>query len=71
MSVQVPPESGSYFYHSENFGAVHSIFLSPYVDYTPGSDQWTWLWQDLASVRALLLLAHELPAPSALVLIAP
>ena len=49
----VPPGSGSYFYHSENFGAVHSIFLSPYVDYTPGSPQWNWLWRDLSSVSSL------------------
>ncbi|KAK9797409.1 hypothetical protein WJX73_007209 [Symbiochloris irregularis] len=47
----VPKDSGSYFYHSENFGPVHSIFLSNYYDYTPGSAQWTWLWQDLHNVN--------------------
>lgn len=28
----------SYFFHSSDIGPTHSIFLSVYVDYTPGAD---------------------------------
>jgi hypothetical protein len=31
---------GTFFYYSSDQGPVHGIFLSPYVDYTPGSAQW-------------------------------
>ncbi|KAK9824390.1 hypothetical protein WJX72_009944 [[Myrmecia] bisecta] len=44
-------KSDSYFFHSIEFGPVHSIFLSNYVDYSPGSNQWEWLYNDLMSVN--------------------
>ena len=30
----------SYFFHSSDIGPTHSIFLSVYVDYTPGAAPW-------------------------------
>eukprot|EP00891_Asterochloris_glomerata_P009395 jgi/Astpho2/9395/Aster-01660 len=42
--------NGSFFYFSSEQGPAHGIWLSPYVDYTPGSDQWTWLAYDLQNI---------------------
>eukprot|EP00271_Cylindrocystis_brebissonii_P007911 TRINITY_DN2181_c1_g4_i1.p2 TRINITY_DN2181_c1_g4~~TRINITY_DN2181_c1_g4_i1.p2 ORF type:complete len:317 (+),score=52.57 TRINITY_DN2181_c1_g4_i1:237-1187(+) len=41
---------GSWYYYSKNIGPVHSIFISPYSDYTPGSTMYQWLYFDLRSV---------------------
>jgi hypothetical protein len=43
--------STSQFWYSYNTGPVHGIFVSIYFDYTPGSDQWEWLYEDLRSVN--------------------
>lgn len=47
-------KSNNYFFHSIEYGPVHSISLTVYVNYLPGSPQWNWLWQDLSSVNRTL-----------------
>eukprot|EP00897_Mesotaenium_endlicherianum_P001572 jgi/Mesen1/1442/ME000132S00381 len=51
---KTPGEAGrkgaSYFFYSHEAGPVHAIFLSVYHDYTPGSRQWQFLYDDLRSV---------------------
>jgi len=47
-------KSNNYFFHSMEYGPVHSISLSVYFNYLPGSPQWNWLWQDLLSVNRTL-----------------
>ena len=42
--------SPSYFFYSVDVGPSHNIFLSNYVDYTAGSQQWIWLKDDLAHI---------------------
>lgn len=42
--------SPSYHFHSINYGPVHSIFMSPYVDYTQGSQQYNWLINDMQNI---------------------
>ena len=37
-----------------DIGPVHNIFLSPYEDYRPGSDQYDWFYNDLISVDRTL-----------------
>ncbi|KAK9812080.1 hypothetical protein WJX73_004456 [Symbiochloris irregularis] len=48
---EVPNNSGNYQFHSSDFGPVHAVFLSVYADYTPGSPQWQWLYEDLSQVN--------------------
>ena len=43
--------SSSYCYHSADVGPAHVINLCPYVDYTPSSNQWQWLDEDMAGVN--------------------
>ena len=52
LLVQYPSaaSNGTFFYYSANQGPVHGIFLSPYIDYTIGSAQWEWLYNDLRSI---------------------
>ena len=45
-AVQTPYRasgSPSYFFYSVNVGPSHNIFLSNYIDYTVGSQQYIWL----------------------------
>jgi hypothetical protein len=54
MRLQTPhvaAGSPSYFFYSVQAGPSHNIFLSNYVDYTPGSDQARWLEADLKTVN--------------------
>lgn len=51
MQYPAASSSGNFFYYSADVGPVHGIFISPYVDYTPGSDQWQWLAEDLRRVN--------------------
>ena len=37
-----------------NIGPTHNIFLSPYADYRPGSDQYDWFYNDLISIDRTL-----------------
>ncbi|KAK9830602.1 hypothetical protein WJX81_003718 [Elliptochloris bilobata] len=46
--------SSSFHYYSFNFGSVHNIMLSPYVDYTIGSPQYNWLVNDLKAIDRTL-----------------
>ncbi|KAK9830772.1 hypothetical protein WJX74_006451 [Apatococcus lobatus] len=46
-AIPPPAPASSFFFYSHEVGPIHNIFLSPYVDYTPGSDQWNWLAYDL------------------------
>lgn len=43
--------SPSFFFYSVEAGPTHSIFLSNYVDYMPGSAQAAWFEADLAAVN--------------------
>jgi hypothetical protein len=43
--------SDNYNFHSINAGPVHSIYMSPYTDYTFGSQQYMWLINDLQNVN--------------------
>lgn len=43
--------SPSYFFYSVNVGPSHNIFLSNYIDYTVGSQQYIWLNADLANIN--------------------
>jgi len=36
---------------ARNCRAVHNIMLSPYTDYTVGSEQYTWLLNDLRALN--------------------
>ncbi|CAL5218603.1 g300 [Coccomyxa viridis] len=46
--------SPSYFFYSVNVGPSHNIFLSNYIDYTVGSQQYIWLKADLANINRTL-----------------
>ena len=46
--------SPSYFFYSVDVGPSHNIFLSNYMDYTEGSQQWLWLKGDLARIDRTL-----------------
>lgn len=37
-----------------DIGPVHNIFLSPYEDFRPGSDQYDWFLNDLISIDRTL-----------------
>jgi predicted phosphodiesterase len=56
----------SNFYWSFDYGPVHVVILDQYADYSPGSAQYNWLVEDLASTTKpwKILLFHE-PAWSA------
>lgn len=43
--------SNNYFFHSIEYGPVHAISLTVYVNYLPGSPQWNFLSKDLLSVN--------------------
>ena len=42
--------SASFLYHSLDAGMAHVVCLCSYLDFLPGSLQYTWLMQDLAAV---------------------
>ncbi len=52
--------SGRYYY-SFDFGPVHFTILDQYIPYTPGSDQYTWLENDLAksTKQWKIIMDHE------------
>ena len=57
MLLQTPYRasgSPSYFFYSVDVGPSHNIFLSNYIDYTEGSQQWIWLKGDLARIDRTL-----------------
>ena len=37
-----------------DIGPTHNIFMSPYIDYRPGSDQYDWFYNDLISIDRTL-----------------
>ena len=37
-----------------DIGPTHNIFLSPYEDFRPGSDQYDWFYNDLISIDRTL-----------------
>ena len=37
-----------------DIGPTHNIFLSPYIDFRPGSDQYDWFYNDLISIDRTL-----------------
>ncbi len=45
-----PANGNGIFWYSWDYGLVHTIMLSSEHDLSPGSDQYTWLAQNLASV---------------------
>jgi hypothetical protein len=46
------PENGNeIFWYSFDFGSVHVVQISSEHDWQPGSEQYTWLEQDLQSVN--------------------
>lgn len=49
------------FYYSFDYGPVHFTILDQYTDYSPGSPQYTWLENDLASSTKpwKMILDHE------------
>ena len=55
-----------HFYWSFDYGPVHVTVIDQYIDYSPGSDQYQWLENDLATTtkKWKFLLFHE-PAWSA------
>jgi phosphodiesterase/alkaline phosphatase D-like protein len=48
----VAPDNGNgIFWYSFDFGSVHVVQISSEHDWLPGSEQYTWLEQDLQSVN--------------------
>ncbi len=56
-----PYPYASNFYWSYDYGPVHVVVLDQYVSYTPGSAEYNWLTNDLASTTKpwKILLFHE------------
>jgi hypothetical protein len=53
--------SGRYYYYSFDYGPIHFTIVDQYTSYTPGSAQYTWLENDLATSTKpwKIILDHE------------
>ncbi|MEN8210182.1 MAG: PKD domain-containing protein [Thermodesulfobacteriota bacterium] len=45
-------------YYSFDYGPIHITVIDQYVDYSPGSDQYNWIVEDLASSTKPFKIAH-------------